>query len=70
MEAICSSETSIDFQWTTRRYISEDGTLPPGVKRPDRKAEHPPPSSAEGKNGGAIPPPSDTSIRLRGVVLS
>jgi hypothetical protein len=23
MEAICSSETSVDFQWTTRRYIPE-----------------------------------------------
>jgi hypothetical protein len=27
MEAICSSETSVDTQWTTRRYIPEDGTL-------------------------------------------
>jgi hypothetical protein len=27
MEAICSSETSVDSQRTTRRYISEDGTL-------------------------------------------
>jgi hypothetical protein len=27
MEAICSSETSVDVQWTTRRYIPEDGTL-------------------------------------------
>jgi hypothetical protein len=27
MEAICSSETSVDFQWTTRRYIPEDRTL-------------------------------------------
>jgi hypothetical protein len=27
MEAICSSETSVDTQRTTRRYISEDGTL-------------------------------------------
>jgi hypothetical protein len=26
-EAICSSEMSVDFQWTTRRYIPEDGTL-------------------------------------------
>jgi hypothetical protein len=24
MEAICSSETSADIQWTTRRYIPED----------------------------------------------
>jgi hypothetical protein len=28
MEEICSAETSVDFQRTTRRYIPEDGTLP------------------------------------------
>jgi hypothetical protein len=27
MEEICSSETSVDFQRTTRRYIPEDSTL-------------------------------------------
>jgi hypothetical protein len=27
IEAICSSETSVDTQRTTRRYIPEDGTL-------------------------------------------
>jgi hypothetical protein len=27
MEALCSSETSVDFQWTTWHYIPEDGTL-------------------------------------------
>jgi hypothetical protein len=27
MEAKCSSETSVDIQRTTRRYIPEDGTL-------------------------------------------
>jgi hypothetical protein len=27
MEETCSSETSADFQLTTRRYISEDRTL-------------------------------------------
>jgi hypothetical protein len=27
MEAICSSETSVDTQRATRRYIPEDGTL-------------------------------------------
>jgi hypothetical protein len=26
MEAICSSETSVDTQWTTRRHIPEDDT--------------------------------------------
>jgi hypothetical protein len=27
MEAICSSETSVDFQRTTRRYIPEDSAF-------------------------------------------
>jgi hypothetical protein len=27
MEATCPSETSVDFQLTTRRYIPEDTTL-------------------------------------------
>jgi hypothetical protein len=27
MKVICSSETSVDFQWTTQHYISEDSTL-------------------------------------------
>jgi hypothetical protein len=27
MEAICSSETSVDFQWTTWRYIPEDSII-------------------------------------------
>jgi hypothetical protein len=27
MEAICSSETSVDTQRATRRYIPEDGSL-------------------------------------------
>jgi hypothetical protein len=27
MEAIYSSETSVDFQWTTRRYVPEDTTI-------------------------------------------
>jgi hypothetical protein len=31
MEAICSSETSVDFQRATRRYIPEDSTLHPYI---------------------------------------
>jgi hypothetical protein len=27
MEAICSSETSVDTQGTTLRYVPDDGTL-------------------------------------------
>jgi hypothetical protein len=26
-QLMCSSETSVDFQWTTRRYIPEEKTL-------------------------------------------
>jgi hypothetical protein len=33
----------------------------PGVKRPGREADHSPPSSAEVKNGGAMPPLPYTS---------
>jgi hypothetical protein len=32
------------------------GYLSPWVKRPGREADHTPPSSAEVKNGGAVPP--------------
>jgi hypothetical protein len=32
------------------------GAISPGVKRPGREADHSSPSSAEVKNGGAIPP--------------
>jgi hypothetical protein len=32
------------------------GALSLGVKQPIHEADHPPPSSAEVKNGGAIPP--------------
>jgi hypothetical protein len=35
--------------------------LPPGVKQSGREADHSPPSSAEVKNGGAIPPLPHTS---------
>jgi hypothetical protein len=27
MEAICSSEMSVDYQWATRCYITEDDTV-------------------------------------------
>jgi hypothetical protein len=27
MEATCSSKMSVDFEWTTQRYIPEDRTL-------------------------------------------
>jgi hypothetical protein len=38
-----------------------------GVKRPGRETDHSPPSSADVKNDGAIPP---LPIRLHGVVLN
>jgi hypothetical protein len=37
------------------------GFLSPGVKWPGREADHSSPSSAEAKNGGAIPPLPHTS---------
>jgi hypothetical protein len=37
-----------------------------GVKRPGREADHSPPSSAEVRNGGAIPP---LPIRLREILV-
>jgi hypothetical protein len=40
--------------------------LSPGVKRQGREADHSPPSRADIKNGGTIPP---LPIRLHGVVL-
>jgi hypothetical protein len=42
------------------------GALSSGVKRPGREAFHLPPSSAEVKNGGAMP---EYTISLHGVVL-
>jgi hypothetical protein len=37
------------------------GAFSPGLKRQGREADHSPPSSAEVKNGGAIPPLPHTS---------
>jgi hypothetical protein len=36
MEAICSSETSADFQRSTRRYITEDGSTLHNHRRENR----------------------------------
>jgi hypothetical protein len=41
------------------------GALSPGVKRQGRDNDHSPPSSAEGKNGGAITPLPSTASWLR-----
>jgi hypothetical protein len=43
------------------------GALSQGVKRPGHEAEHSPSSSAQDKNGGAIPP---LPIHLHGVVFN
>jgi hypothetical protein len=43
------------------------GLFAPGVKRPEREADHSSSSSAKDKNGGALPP---LPIRLHGTVLS
>jgi hypothetical protein len=37
-------------------YTMGTEAVPPGVKRQGREADHSPPSSAQVKNGGAIPP--------------
>jgi hypothetical protein len=42
-------------------YPTEPGALSPGVKRQGREANQLPPSSAEIKNGGAIPQLTHTS---------
>jgi hypothetical protein len=42
-------------------------TLSPGVKRPGNEADHTPPSSAEVKNGGIVPP---FPIPLQGVAFN
>jgi hypothetical protein len=45
-------------------YPIRSGVFPLGANRPGRAADHSPPSSAEVKNGGAIPPlPHMTSWR-------
>jgi hypothetical protein len=46
--------TQPPIQWVPRAGF-------PWIKRPGRKADHSPPSSAEVKNGGAIPPLSRKS---------
>jgi hypothetical protein len=52
--ALGSTQPSI--QWVP-------GALSPGVRRPGREADHPPPSSAKIKNGEAITPLPQTSSR-------
>jgi hypothetical protein len=49
-------------------YSRATGALSLGVKRPERKADHSPPSSAEVKNAWNYT--STLPIRLHGVVLS
>jgi hypothetical protein len=38
------------------QWVPGGGGISPEVKRPGREADHSPPSSAEVKSGGAIPP--------------
>jgi hypothetical protein len=42
--------------YTTASYPIGTGGLSLGVKRPEREADHSPPSSAQVKNDGATPP--------------
>jgi hypothetical protein len=48
-------------------YNEYRGPLSPGVKRRRREADHSPPSNAEAKNGGAIPPLPNT-FRILAIV--
>jgi hypothetical protein len=47
-----------DRVWGSPSHLSNGyhGLFSPGVKRPGREAAHSPPSRAEVRNGGAIPP--------------
>jgi hypothetical protein len=60
---------SLDRIWSPSSHLSNGywGLFPPGLKRLGRKADHALLSSAEIKNGGAIPP---LPTRLRGVVFN
>jgi hypothetical protein len=56
------SRESRSALWPTRLPIQwVRGAVSPGVKRQGREADHLPPSSAEVKKGGAIPPLPHTS---------
>jgi hypothetical protein len=46
---ISAGSTQTSIQWLP-------GAISPRVKRPEHEADHSPPSSAEVKNGRAIPP--------------
>jgi hypothetical protein len=46
-----------DRLWSPRSLLSNGmGALSQGIKQPKREADHSAPSSADVKNGGAIPP--------------
>jgi hypothetical protein len=59
-----SSPQRPDRLWGPPRLLPSGyrGTLSPGTKRPGREADHSPPSSAQVKNDGAIPPLPHTSF--------
>jgi hypothetical protein len=46
------------------------GTLFPGVKRQGREASYPPPSNAEVKNGGDIPPLPHVSSQRAALLIN
>jgi hypothetical protein len=51
-----SGKIFLFFTGSRRHTQQVPGALSPGVKRPGREADYSPPSSAEVKNGGAVPP--------------
>jgi hypothetical protein len=50
------------FSTEFRPALEPTQPLSRGVQRPGREADHSPPSSAEVKNGGAVPPLPRTSL--------
>jgi hypothetical protein len=60
-----ASKQALGPTQTPIQWIRE--TITPGIKQPGREADQSPPSSAQVKNGGAIPALPRTS---RGIVLN
>jgi hypothetical protein len=54
-------EVKTGYEAHPASHPMETGGFSLGVKRPGHEADHSPPSSAEVKNGGAIPPLPQTS---------
>jgi hypothetical protein len=65
LSLLCSVQT--EFEVFPASYPIGTGSVSPGLKRPEREADHSPPSDAEIKNGEVILP---LPINLHDVVLN